>query len=194
MLMLCCLTTLHFLILVGLLNENRTELARTDWYVSGDKRGPRLAVYDICHPSEAQDARQYVPQDSNNRPRKSYEIEYMHDKGVFETLPNDVGDEIIRCYFEHVHFFIPVVDAATFLNDYTSNRTKLSPLLLWSMVLAAANVSLSLWFSARLTCLEFVNPDLLRRAGYSSRRAMKTVMYERAKVSQSDAICMDTHL
>lgn len=67
----------------------------------------------------------------------------MHDKGVFETLPNDVADEIIRCYFEHVHFFIPVVDAAAFLNDYTSNRHKLSPLLLWSMVLAAANVVLS---------------------------------------------------
>ncbi|KAJ9605303.1 hypothetical protein H2200_009960 [Cladophialophora chaetospira] len=90
----------------------------------------------------------------------------MREKGVFETLPNQVEDEIIRCYFEHVHFFMPVVDAASFLDGYATSRHELSPLLLWSMRLAAAN---------------FASSDLLSRAGYSSRRAMKTAMYERAK-------------
>ncbi|KIW35301.1 uncharacterized protein PV07_02004 [Cladophialophora immunda] len=132
----------------------------------GDRRGPRLAVYDICHPSEAQDPRPYIPKDSNNKPRKPYEIEYMRAKGVFETFSNDVADEAIRCYFEHVHFFIPVVDAATFLNQYKNDRNNISPLLFWSMILAAAN---------------FVSSDLLRKTGYSSRRALKTSMYERAK-------------
>ncbi|OAL28103.1 hypothetical protein AYO22_03130 [Fonsecaea multimorphosa] len=90
----------------------------------------------------------------------------MRAKGVFEALSNDVADEAIRCYFEHVHFFLPVVDAATFLSQYKSDRNNISPLLFWCMILAAAN---------------FVSSDLLQKAGYSSRRALKTSMYERAK-------------
>lgn len=31
--------------------------------------------------------------------------------------------------------------------------------------------------------LQFVDTDVLRKAGFASRKAMKTAMYERAKVS-----------
>lgn len=65
----------------------------------------------------------------------------MRIKGVFEIPADDVQDEILRCYFEHVHFFIPVVDVRSFLNNYTQDRHRTSPLLLWSMNLAAANVT-----------------------------------------------------
>lgn len=35
---------------------------------------------------------------------------------------------------------------------------------------------------------QFADTDLLKRAGFSSRKAMKTAMYERAKVSLSRAV------
>jgi hypothetical protein len=69
----------------------------------------------------------------------------MRDKGVFEVLPVDVSDNLIRTYFQHVHFFLPIVDAATFLNEYSQNGVQnISPLLFWSMMLAVANVRLLL--------------------------------------------------
>ncbi len=74
--------------------------------------------------------------------RKPHEIEYLRNQGAFATLPDDVCDDLINCYFHHVHFFLPVVDAAAFLSDYEKHgRQNIDLLLFWSMLLAAANVS-----------------------------------------------------
>lgn len=73
---------------------------------------------------------------------KPHELEYMRLQGVFSKLPDDVCDELVRCYFQHVHFFLPIIDAPAFLNEYCSNGSRnVSLLLYWSMFLAAANVS-----------------------------------------------------
>lgn len=59
------------------------------------------------------------------------------------TLPKDVPDEVIRCYFRHVHFLIPVLNAKEFLDEYYYNGfTNINPLLMWSMCLASANVKI----------------------------------------------------
>jgi hypothetical protein len=109
---------------------------------SGDRRGPRFFVYDICHPESPQDARPYLlprPADTSWKP---HEVEYLRHQGVFDILPSDIRDDLIRCYFHHVHFFLPIVDAAAFLTEYETNgRYNISLLLFWSMLLAAANVS-----------------------------------------------------
>ncbi|KAH8710814.1 Cutinase transcription factor 1 beta [Beauveria bassiana] len=99
--------------------------------------------------------------------RKPHEIEYMRHEGVFTKLPDDVCDELIGCYFQHVHFFLPILDVPKVLNEYWSRGSKgINPLLLWSMFLAAAN---------------FIDGITLEKAGFSSKKAMKTVMYYRAK-------------
>lgn len=60
-------------------------------------------------------------------------------------LPDEICDELIRCYFQHVHFFLPIVDVPAFLNDYcTRGSQSINPLLLWSIFLASANVRYSL--------------------------------------------------
>ncbi|KUJ13906.1 uncharacterized protein LY89DRAFT_590938 [Mollisia scopiformis] len=98
---------------------------------------------------------------------KPHEVEYLRHQGVFVTPPDDICDDLIRCYFHHVHFFLPVIDAASFLTEYdNNNRQNISLLLFWSMLLAAAN---------------FVEADVLQKAGFASRKAMKTTFYERAK-------------
>jgi hypothetical protein len=96
-------------------------------------------VYEIIHPNEAQDAHPTVPQNTDARAPLAYEVEYMRHKGVFDTFPDNVQDEILFCYLEHVHPFMPVVDLGAFLDTHIRHQT--SPLLLWSMNLAAANVS-----------------------------------------------------
>jgi len=66
----------------------------------------------------------------------------MRHQGVFDILPSDICNDLIRCYFHHVHFFLPIVDAAAFLTEYETNGChNISLLLFWSMLLAAANVS-----------------------------------------------------
>lgn len=66
----------------------------------------------------------------------------MRLQGVFSKLPDEVCDELVRCYFQHVHFVLPIIDAPAFLNDYCNNGSRnISLLLYWSMLLAAANVS-----------------------------------------------------
>lgn len=65
----------------------------------------------------------------------------MRGQGVFENLPADVRDELVRCYFQHVHFFLPVIDVPGFLKEYTKDGSQhVNRMLLWSMMLAAANV------------------------------------------------------
>jgi hypothetical protein len=69
-------------------------------------------------------------------------VELIRAEGGFEALPKEITDEIVHCYFRHVHFLLPVVDACNFLNEYQNNGLeKVNPLLMWSMFLAAANVS-----------------------------------------------------
>ncbi|KAK1238144.1 hypothetical protein MKX08_002723 [Trichoderma sp. CBMAI-0020] len=133
----------------------------------GDRRGPRHSVYDLCHPESPEESLHMPSGISAAISHKPHELEYMRLQGVFSKLPDDVCDELVRCYFQHVHFFLPIVDAPAFLNEYCSNGSRnISILLYWSMLLAAAN---------------FVDTDVLQKAGFTSRKAMKTAMYERAK-------------
>ncbi|KAM3513224.1 hypothetical protein MY11210_003090 [Beauveria gryllotalpidicola] len=123
------------------------------------------AILDPSHPEAPQLARAAIP--TRLPTRKPHEIEYMRHQGVFTKLPDDVCDELIGCYFQHVHFFLPILDVPTVLNEYWSRGSEgIDPLLLWSMFLASAN---------------FIGGETLEKAGFSSRKAMKTAMYNRAK-------------
>ncbi|KAL7895565.1 hypothetical protein HDV63DRAFT_381750 [Trichoderma sp. SZMC 28014] len=133
----------------------------------GDRRGPLHSVYDLCHPESPEESLHMPSSISAATSHKPHELEYMRLQGVFSKLPDDVCDELVRCYFQHVHFFLPIIDAPAFLNEYCSNGSRnVSLLLYWSMFLAAAN---------------FVDTDVLQKAGFASRKAMKTAMYGRAK-------------
>ncbi|KAJ6789457.1 hypothetical protein PWT90_00258 [Aphanocladium album] len=121
--------------------------------------------FDPSHPDAPQQARAAMP--IRRLAHKPHEIEYMRHQGVFNQLPGDVCDELVRCYFQHVHFFLPILDVPSFLNSYCRHGPQGSnPLQLTTLFLASAN---------------FIDVGILRRAGFSSRKAMKTAMYDRAK-------------
>ncbi|KAJ5735782.1 uncharacterized protein N7483_000907 [Penicillium malachiteum] len=139
----------------------------------GDTRGPRQSVYELCHPGVPQEAYQspssIAPHSVSGTQTtlQPHEVEYIHKEGGFSPLPTDVCDELIRCYFHHVHFFLPVIEASAFIQEYMNNGSqKINQLLFWSMLLAATN---------------FVDANILQRAGFASRKAMKKAMYKRAK-------------
>lgn len=97
------------------------------------------ATFDPSLPDAPQRARIAAP--TKPPARKAYEVEYMRHQGVFKQLPEDVCEILLRQYFEHVHFFLPVLDASTLLNEYSSHGSQgIDPLLLWSIFLASANV------------------------------------------------------
>ena len=120
------------------------QLSIPELNCAGDKRGARSFVYEICHPGAPQDARNSLLSKASNVSRNAHETEYMQQMGVYSMPPDDVCDDLIRCYFQHVHFFLPIVDAPGFLNEYFSNGYQdISLLLFWAMLLAGANVSCS---------------------------------------------------
>ncbi|CAK7199904.1 hypothetical protein SEUCBS139899_002591 [Sporothrix eucalyptigena] len=140
----------------------------------GDNRGPRQSVYELCHPQMPQEARTAAPQPAGRSGTATapswspHETAYLRHEGAFQTLPPDVCDDILRAYFAHVHFFIPILDVADIVRAYTQHGRMqgLHPLLCWSMCLAAAN---------------FLPADVLTKTGFRSRKAMKEAMYARAK-------------
>lgn len=79
-------------------------------------------VIDPNHPDAVQQARAYAP--FKKIAHKSHELEYMRQQEVFSVPPSDLCDNLVRCYFQHVHFFLPVIDAATFLSEYTRSMEK----------------------------------------------------------------------
>ena len=56
-----------------------------------------------------------------------------------DTFGPDTGT-LIRCYFEHMHFFFPVLDVETFFRDALKGEDRCW-LLYWAVMLAGANVS-----------------------------------------------------
>ncbi|VTT68198.1 unnamed protein product [Fusarium fujikuroi] len=151
----------------GVVDDPKLPDDSPDTYL-GDKRGPRCTVYDICDAVSPQDSIPYLPPKGTlHTLHKPHQVEYMRSEGALTTLPTDVCDDMIWTYFKHVHFFLPIVDAEGFLNDYHGQGPhKKHDLLFWSMMLAATN---------------FADADLLRRFNFPSRKAMKAAMYERAK-------------
>lgn len=130
---------------------------------AGDEEGLEF-VFETCFPDRTVKSNHYII------PRPPPQAEFAHDSGlrdpVLTSFPAKVVlQELFRCYFQHVHPFLPIVDANDFLSDSNSPR-KRSPLLKWSMLFAATS---------------FISSQGLEKSGYTSRKAMKRAMYRQAK-------------
>jgi len=113
--------------------------------IIGDKRGAGSFVYDLCHAGDPQEACHILLPRTSSSSQRPHEIEYLNRKRAFLMLPDRVPGRLIRSYFQHVHFFQPIIDTTTFMDEYSSHGFhNLSLLLVWSMFWGTANVSLSL--------------------------------------------------
>ena len=69
---------------------------------------------------------------------------YLQSKGVFDLPSTSLCETLIAKYFTHVHPLLPIIDASHFLSQFTvGGAPSTNLLLLWSVLLAAANVPFS---------------------------------------------------
>lgn len=106
---------------------------------TGDQRGPAF-VMNICEPHRSSKANHFLVPMPSIKSLLPEDINYLSTKGAFTLPRRHVREALIQCYFHYVHPFSPLLDANEFLLDYEKGRMSL--LLLWSMFIAAASVSI----------------------------------------------------
>ncbi|KAL3446109.1 hypothetical protein BJX65DRAFT_319012 [Aspergillus insuetus] len=90
-------------------------------------------------------------------------------KDSLKLLPSSLQDQIIKAYVAYVHPFLPVLNLPSFLGDImTGNVTCFSSPLLYQAVMLAGSA--------------FIEDSDVHIAGYLTRRDLREVLYERAKV------------
>lgn len=137
-------------------------------------------MFDTCFPSRKVRSNHYII------PRPPTKTAFGHDSGLREPLltsfPEEpVLQELLQCYFQYVHPFLPIVDANDFLSTIDSPQRR-SPLLKWSMLFAGASVSRSVTKLCQANQTQYISNNGLKRANYVSRKIMKRAMYRQAKV------------
>lgn len=109
---------------------------------SGDKSSALDFLSDICHRSGSKGESHYLVPRASKKTKKLDDLSYLRSKGAFSAPSKDLCDELICSYFRHVHPLLPIVDSQSFLQQYLEyGYQNVNLLLLWSMFLAAANVS-----------------------------------------------------
>jgi hypothetical protein len=108
----------------------------------GDKSSALGFLSDICHPDGSQGESHYLVPRASKKSKKLEDLAYLRIKGAFSAPSKELCDELICSYFRHVHPLLPIVDSHGFLEQYVEHGYQnVNLLLLWSMFLAAANVS-----------------------------------------------------
>ncbi|KIV95672.1 hypothetical protein PV10_03296 [Exophiala mesophila] len=153
-------------------------------FYSGDRQGLVHSVMDICSGQRPHTERTLWPSIRSPERKKKWHTHdwtYLQSKGVFDLPNTSLCETLVAKYFTHVHSLLPIIDASHFLSQFTlGGAPSTNLLLLWSVLLAAAN---------------FASPETLQAAGYSSRKAMKRAMYARVKALydsdyEDDKICI----
>jgi hypothetical protein len=68
-------------------------------------------------------------------------VEFLRRKGCLSLPSKSISHELVSSYFQHVHPFVPVIDAPQFLQDFDDfERLRTNLLVLWSVFFAAASV------------------------------------------------------
>ncbi|KIW26225.1 uncharacterized protein PV07_09338 [Cladophialophora immunda] len=134
----------------------------------GDAQNGSHFTFELCLSNFSSCPKIYfIPRNSTTRVLEPEDLEYLERKGAL-ALPSDhICDHLLRSYFQHVQPLTPILDTKSFLNQYLSkDPQKPGVLLMYSIFFAAAN---------------FADPSTLDTAGFSSRKALKRAMYQRAK-------------
>lgn len=103
------------------------------------------------------------------------EMEYIQRRGATQIPPNPLRDEIIRCYIDHVHPYMPLLDAQDLLQLIDCSitgpvKTQYSILLFQCVMFAA---------------VAFTNEHLVQDAGYTDIQAARKAFYLKTRVCLS---------
>lgn len=99
------------------------------------------------------------------------DLEYLEERGAL-TIPDvHLRKALIDCFCQYVYPTMPVVDLVEFLQALQPRTVTPGP-----------KISILFFQAVMFSAAAFVSIDLLREAGFSSRRVARKVFYERAKV------------
>ncbi|RKK27572.1 hypothetical protein BFJ67_g16053 [Fusarium oxysporum f. sp. cepae] len=143
-----------------------TDSLPADTPMYGDPTGI-CAIANICEPEGADKSGHFLLPNGIVTSLDPEDQEYLRRKGAFVFPEARVRDSLVRAYFHYVHPFFPIIDVQDFLPKHESaTLDRVSAHLLWSMYLAACN---------------FLVEDVVRAAGYATRKEMKRSIYRKAK-------------
>ncbi|KAH8682908.1 fungal-specific transcription factor domain-containing protein [Tricladium varicosporioides] len=100
----------------------------------------------------------------------SVDIDYLFAKGALSLPEPLVRNALLRSYLEYVHPYMPLIEAYEALQiiaDGTGASGRMSLLLFQAIMFAGT---------------AFVDMDMLRRAGYSNRKAARKAFFQKARV------------
>ena len=97
------------------------------------------------------------------------DIVFLEHKGALSAPPVSLRNDLLRKYVQYVHPFLPMIDIEDTLQQIQNNGPpdQVSLLLFQAMMFAAT---------------AYVDPRLVKEAGYSDRKAMRKVFFQKVKV------------
>lgn len=103
------------------------------------------------------------------------EIDFLAKRGASELPPKALRIELLRCFVQYVHPYMPTLDLKEFLSAVLQVGESKTP------------VSLLLYQAVMFAGSAFVDMPHLRAAGFATRRAARKALFQRARVSSKPA-------
>ncbi|KAJ4252791.1 hypothetical protein NW762_010697 [Fusarium torreyae] len=98
------------------------------------------------------------------------DLAFLHSRGALKLPPEESRDELLWCFFEYVHPLMPILDVETFLNTIQNPDG------------SAGQISLLLLQAVLFAGTAFVKLDLIRRAGFSTRRQARKAFLHKTRL------------
>lgn len=99
----------------------------------------------------------------------SEDLKYLQKKGAFIIPETRLRNELLRCYVQYVHPYLPLID----LRDFLATIQKNEP---------ADNLSLLLFQAVMFVATAFIDMSYLTAQGYVTRKAARKAFFHRIKL------------
>ncbi|EXJ71986.1 uncharacterized protein A1O5_04489 [Cladophialophora psammophila CBS 110553] len=100
------------------------------------------------------------------------DISYLRSKGALNIPHKPLRNETIRCYFEYIHPYLPLLDPLELLVAVDGSRSHHS----------GPQLSLLLFHSVMFAAVPFVDEPLVREAGYANLKTARKAFFEKSKL------------
>lgn len=124
-----------------------------------------------CFPSPANRPEIVLPQYIQPIPPRIMreDLEYLQKKGAFLIPENGFRNELLRCYVQYVHPYLPIVDLKDLLTTIERNQT-------------SDNVSLLLFQAVMFAGTAYIDMRYLVAQGYVTRKAARKAFFQKVKL------------
>ncbi|PKX90333.1 transcription factor domain-containing protein [Aspergillus novofumigatus IBT 16806] len=102
----------------------------------------------------------------------SEDLEFLRFRGALSIPESGLRNELLRCYIQWVHSFMPVLNLQEFLRCVAENDPE-------------GNISLLLFQAVMFVATAFVDFKHLQDAGYTTRKSARNAFYERLRLLYS---------